>query len=254
MLIRLLALANKLDKLGLYKEAGQLDTMIKIAVSQSALIRALKSDNVVDVRKALDAFIASVPSYSTPERELGMTEAEYKDFVNSIKAGHLDTAKDLMGIGKPLPSQSQRGVPKSSLVAELKRLKAIIEPHRGPATGRYHTSYMDDRIEVDAGLAFDKDSLVKELENAGYKQYMKDGEMASRSKMIGKDRIVVDVDIAGNAVPTSISLEPVTKENYDAIANVFGGVRTYDASGVPRELAFNEAVKEFEDYMKQPGP
>lgn len=240
---------DALEALQSYKKAS----INKLAASPSGLIRALKTNNVVDVRKALDEFVSAIPSYSTPEKELGMTDTEYKDFVNSIKAGHLDTAKDIMGFNKPLGNQSQKGMPKASLIAELKRLKSIIDPHRGSAAGKHHTSYLGDRIEVDAGLAFNPNDLVKALEQAGYKQHIKDAVMASRSKRIGKDRIVVDVDISGSAVPTSISLDPLTKENYEAIASVFGGVRGPDATGSRlKELTFDEAVQQYEEYDPPP--
>jgi len=262
-------LANKLDKSGLYQEADILDTILIKEASKNSLIRALKDDNVLAARKALVGMSGE---------DLGLTSKEFTELTNAIQMGdkelmdpnrpkdkpliNMDKAREILGVGKnvkldPLTHSPLTGQPWSSgpaprinnqLHKELLQLKSIIEPHRGKVAGRYSIYVLppEDYIGVDASLAFKPDGLVMGLEQAGYKKHVPDGETASRSKMVGKDRIVVDVDIGGTAIPTDISVSPMTKENYEAVVSVFGNKS--------REKTFDSAVKEFEDYTNQPDP
>jgi len=263
-------LADRLDKLGLYKEANILDAIIIKEASRNSLIKALKDDDVLSARKALVGLSGD---------DLGLTYSEFVDLTNAIQMGdkelmdpnrpkdkpliNMDRARKILGVGKntkidTLTHDPSTGRPWYSgpapkmnvqLHKELSHLKTLIEPHRGRAAGRYNISVLppEDYIGIDAGLAFKPEDLVSKLEQAGYTKHIPDGETASRSKVIGKDRIVVDVDIAGYAVPTDISVSPMINENYEAVVSVF--------SSKSGEQTFDKAVKEFEDYMNQPvGP
>lgn len=260
MLDKLIKLANELDQRGYTKEASRVDVLIKKNAGRHELFRALKNDDIEGAINSLSRM---------NNEDLGITTQEFKFLTKDLmdaksyeahdpaeSANSMEKARQILGIEKPVQQTTQThnpitGLPWSSgptniqLEKELLQLKSIINPHRGAADTRSSIDVRpaEDYISILAGLAFKPDDLVKKLDKAGYKKHMPDGEMATRSKIIGKDRIVIDVDILQTAVPTQISISPMSKENYDAIVKVFG-------SG--QEQSFDEAVKEYDEYMKQP--
>lgn len=100
ILKKLAQISEQLDSKGLYAEADVLDSIIKTAVSQSNLIRALKGDNSEKAMRALTEFISSLPYHASPDKELGMTRDEFREFANAIKSGKLDKARELYGVEK----------------------------------------------------------------------------------------------------------------------------------------------------------
>jgi len=100
MIHQLVKIANTLDARGHYDLANQITELVKTAASPSDLTRALKNDDRKGAHRALTNFISKVPYGSTPQQELGMTDDEYRDFVNYIRIGELRQARSMFGIGE----------------------------------------------------------------------------------------------------------------------------------------------------------
>lgn len=101
MLYKLISLANKLDKLGLYKEADLLDTILRKEADKNSLIRALKKDDTVAAKQALVGLSGE---------DLGLTHKEFQRLTNMIFDAQeytydtrpMEEARLLLGIGKDI--------------------------------------------------------------------------------------------------------------------------------------------------------
>lgn len=169
MFTKLVKIANELDQRGLYAEADALDSIIKTAVSQSTLIRSLKNDDQESTMRALTEFISSLPSHTSPDKELGMTRQKFQEFADSIKGGDLDKARELYGVGKdvkldpsmyspitgqPWPSnlKSELQFVKDTLgsVFEIKEVSLETVPNKGIATVSWPMSvhYLREAVDI----------------------------------------------------------------------------------------------------------
>ena len=107
----LVKIANALDKLGLYDEAGILDSIITKEASKNDLIKALKSreDNAAqEAINALTSLVRNVPANSTPAQELGITDSEFKELIQALSPNNanldFERAQDIMGVSSdPTP-------------------------------------------------------------------------------------------------------------------------------------------------------
>lgn len=102
MIHRLIKIANQLDAKCYYNLASEVDVILKIAVSQSDLIHALKNDDQREAMRTLSIFVNRVPYGSNVQQELNMTDQDYRGFVSAIGNDDLHEARRIFGIGESI--------------------------------------------------------------------------------------------------------------------------------------------------------
>lgn len=247
--------ADALDAAGFHKEASEMDKLIKEASLATPMIRALKSDDADAANKAL---FDLVRDSKNPAQELGLTDADYKGFAYAVKSKDLGGARQFMGVGKdtPQPAPQSQPKPSSALVAELMAVKPFIIQSQGQADrDNFFTHISGDTITVDAGLTWGGMGLVKELSARGFKIFVGGGgDIETMSKIVDGKRILIDVGMGRGPDNTMISIEPVDKGVYDAVAQVFAPVigPTATSGHNLAPLDFEEAEKMYDEYDPPP--
>lgn len=92
--------ADELDAMGLTKEADELDKLIAEASLASPMILALKKDDANEANRVLFEIVKNTPRGSTPAKELGLTDSDFKEFANAVKTHDMDAARSVLGVGK----------------------------------------------------------------------------------------------------------------------------------------------------------
>jgi hypothetical protein len=118
---KIIKVATELDKRGLYKMANELDVMIKRIVASNddfGLSDALRKGNRTAVMIALESINSGLPESMSITDALGMSQAEFGEFMGSVYRGDMSKAKS-MYLGEseaaeapaayaPRPSSKQR--------------------------------------------------------------------------------------------------------------------------------------------------
>lgn len=128
MLYRFISIANKLDQRGLYIEADLLTKIASIMVSKNNLIKTLKNDDTEAAMKAFNEFIATIPSYTNPAEELGLTPSNFNYFLQKLKRKDLWAARKILGIGEntqPVPKPQNNKLS----AEEVDAIKRFINQH-----------------------------------------------------------------------------------------------------------------------------
>lgn len=101
----LIKIANDLDAKGFYEESNIIDAILVKEANKNALIRALKSreDNAMgEAMKALTNIMHNTPANSTPAKELGLSESEFKELAKALNPNgafpNFERAQEIMGV------------------------------------------------------------------------------------------------------------------------------------------------------------
>ena len=248
MLMELVSMADILDRAGLTDAANKIDALIKEAATHSHLIRALKSGNAEDIRKTLTNFIRHVPQGSTPSQELGMTDKDYKEFVDNIQRGlNLDRSKELFGF--PVPNFNNALKDYSSIVNILKNSK--------------HVEFGSDPRNIRGVIAEytnpdEKEDVVKNLVSTGFQR--RQAHSARYSSYYSKDisdncRVTADVDVGidewADHNESSIGVIPgaPAAPNHSIALDMYSkgghGYKLYDKI---KEMMSNQNIPELKPY------
>jgi len=101
----LIVLADALDKLGLGKEAAEVDRILKqasIMNARSDLIDALKNDDRGKAKSTIVSLQGQLTGGATIDEELGLSEDATREFLNAIYSGRLEKAREIFGVGKDI--------------------------------------------------------------------------------------------------------------------------------------------------------
>lgn len=88
--------------------------LVEASWARSALIKALKDDNPVAAKKALNDLVSAQGYASSPAEELGLTDQQFKELSGALQKpgpGNMEIVRKILGVGKTEKPQQKSNVP-----------------------------------------------------------------------------------------------------------------------------------------------